>query len=87
LADFAVTGLKPGGSFVLRAEYRTTSKETTPVTQGMKVDRVVKNLTDVSRDGSASAPFRLGDQIFISYRFSSENPQSYVAVEDMIPAV
>jgi uncharacterized protein YfaS (alpha-2-macroglobulin family) len=85
LADFVVNSLKPGGSFVLRAAYRTPSKETTPVTQGMKVDRVVKNLTDVSRDGSASAPFRLGDQIFISYRFSSEKPQSYVAVEDMIP--
>jgi len=86
LADFAVTGLKSGGSFVLRAEYRTAEKQTMPVTQGMKVDRVVKNLTDASRDGSARAPFRLGDQILISYRFSSDKPQNYVAVEDMIPA-
>ena len=86
LADFTVNGLKPGGSFVLRAEYRTPEKLTKPVTQGVKVDRVVRNLTDASRDGSAHAPFRLGDQILISYRFSSEKPQSYVAVEDMIPA-
>ena len=86
LADFGVTGLRPGGSFVLRAEYRTAPKQTSAASQGMKLDRVVKNLTDASRDGSARTPFRLGDQILISYRFSSENPQSYVAVEDMIPA-
>ncbi len=86
LPDFAVSGLKPGGSFVLRAEYRTAAKETAPVAHGMKVERVVKNLTDASRDGSSGAPFRLGDQIFISYRFSSEKPQSYVALEDLIPA-
>ena len=56
LTDFAVNGLKPGGSFVLRAEYRTAEKQTKPVTQGMKVDRVVRNVTDASRDGSALAP-------------------------------
>ena len=86
LADFTVNGLKPGGSFVLKAEYRTAEKQTKPVTQGLKIDRIVKNLTDLSRDGSARAPFRLGDQVLISYRFSSERPQSYLAVEDMIPA-
>jgi uncharacterized protein YfaS (alpha-2-macroglobulin family) len=86
LADFVVTGLKPGGSFVLKAEYRTATKQTAAASQGMKLDRVLKNLTDASRDGSAHAPFRLGDQILISYRFSSEKLQSYVAVEDMIPA-
>jgi alpha-2-macroglobulin len=86
LAGFVVNGLKPGGSFVLRAEYRTAEKQTQSVSQGMKIDRVIKNLTEPSRDGTAGAPFRLGDQILISYRFSSEKPQSYVAVEDMIPA-
>ncbi len=86
LADFTVNGLKPGGSFVLKAEYRTPEKWTKPVTQGLKIDRVVKNLTDASRDGSSHAPFRLGDQVLVSYRFSSEKPQSYVAVEDLIPA-
>ncbi|HEY5706630.1 MAG TPA: alpha-2-macroglobulin family protein [Terrimicrobiaceae bacterium] len=86
LPDFSVTGLKRGGSFVLRAEYRTAEKETAPFTQGMRIERVVKNLTDSARDGSARSPLRLGDQLLISYRFSSEKPQSYVAVEDMIPA-
>ncbi len=86
LADFTVNGLKPGGSFVLKAEFRTAERQTKPVTQGLKIDRIVKNLTNPSRDGGASAPFRLGDQVLISYRFSSERPQSYLALEDMIPA-
>jgi uncharacterized protein YfaS (alpha-2-macroglobulin family) len=86
LASFAVEGLKPGGSFVLKAEYRTPERQTLPVLQGIQIDRVVKNLTEPSRDGTVGAPFRLGDQILISYRFSSERPQSYVALEDMIPA-
>jgi uncharacterized protein YfaS (alpha-2-macroglobulin family) len=86
LDGFGVGGLKPGGSFVLGAEFRTTDRRTPSVTRGIKIDRVVKNLTDPSRDGRSEAPFRLGDQILISYRFSSDKPQSYVAVEDMIPA-
>jgi alpha-2-macroglobulin len=86
LEDFLVMGLRPGGSFVLNAEYRTPAKEATAVAHGIMLDRLVKNLTDPARDGSAGAPFRLGDQILISYRFSADKPQSYVALEDMIPA-
>lgn len=83
LAEFVVKGLKPGGSFVLRAEYRTKETQTPAISQGMKIDRVVKNLTDAARTGSPDAPFKLGDQILISYRFYSDKPQSYVAVEDL----
>ena len=86
LGDFAVNGLKAGGSFVLKAEYRTSERQTVPATQGMKVDRIVKNLTHASRDGSVQAPFMLGDQLLISYRFLSESAQSFVALEDLIPA-
>ncbi len=57
-----------------------------PVSHGMKVERIVKNLTELSRDGSVRAPFVLGDQLLISYRFFSESAQSFVALEDMIPA-
>ena len=70
----------------MKAEYRTPERQTLPVSQGIQIDRVVKNLTEPSRYGTVGAPFRLGDQILISYRFSSERPQSYVALEDMIPA-
>ncbi len=86
LAEFVVRGTKPGGSFVLKAEYRTEETKTAAQSKGMKVERVVKNLTEASRDGSAGAPFKLGDQILISYRFYSDKPQSYVAVEDLQPA-
>lgn len=70
----------------MKAEYRTPERQTFLVSQGIQIDRVVKNLTEASRDGSVGAPFRLGDQILISYRFSCERPQSYMALEDMIPA-
>ncbi len=86
LADFAVTGLQPGGSFVLQAEFRTPHKQVVPVARGMSVDRVTKNLTNASRNGSDRAPFALGDQILITYRISSEKPQSYVVIEDSLPA-
>ena len=86
LADFAVTGLAAGGSFVLQAEYRKPGRESPAVSRGMKVDRITRNLTSASRGGTADAPFQLGDQILISYRISSEKPQSYVVIEDMLPA-
>ena len=57
-----------------------------PVKRGLSIDRVTKNLTNASRDGSDRAPFQLGDQILISYRISSEKPQSYVVIEDSLPA-
>ena len=60
LEPFSVNGLRPGGSFVLKAEYQSTEKETAPVTRGIRMDRVVKNLTAPDRDGSSEAPFRLG---------------------------
>jgi alpha-2-macroglobulin len=86
VADFAIAGLQPGGSFVLRAEYRPPEGDVVPVARGLSIDRVTKNLTEALRDGSDRAPYQLGDQILISYRISSEKPQSYVVIEDPLPA-
>jgi uncharacterized protein YfaS (alpha-2-macroglobulin family) len=89
LAGFVIKGLpepKPVGSFVLSARYRNGEKTTPLESRGMRVERVVKNLTDASRTGSGEAPFKLGDQLLISYRFSSDKPQAFVAVEDLLPA-
>lgn len=89
LADFVVKGLpepKPVGSYVLSARYRSSEKTTALQSQGMRVERVVKNLTDAKRTGVTGAPFKLGDQLLISYRFSSDKPQAFVAVEDLLPA-
>lgn len=86
LADFVVNGLpKPPGSFVLSAAYFSGGRTTMLESSGLRVERVVKNLSDPARTGSAAAPFRLGDSLLISYRFSTENPQSYVALEDLLP--
>jgi uncharacterized protein YfaS (alpha-2-macroglobulin family) len=89
LATFVIKGLpepKPGGSYVLSARYRTGERITPLESKGMRVERVMKNLTEASRTGSKEAPFKLGDQLLISYRFSSEKPQAFVAVEDLLPA-
>jgi uncharacterized protein YfaS (alpha-2-macroglobulin family) len=89
ISDFVVKGLpklKTVGSFVLSAAYRTDKTDTPAVTKGMKVERSIRNLTESKRDGSPSAPFKLGDQLLVSYRFHTDKPQSFVALEDMIPA-
>jgi uncharacterized protein YfaS (alpha-2-macroglobulin family) len=52
----------------------------------MQIERIVKNLTDPTRTGTKDAPFKLGDQVLISFRFHCDKPQSYVAVEDALPA-
>ena len=89
LASFTAGGwpkLKAPGSYVLSAAYRTGETKTPAVNRGFKIERVIKNLTDAARTGSAEAPFQLGDQLLISYRFSCDKPQSYVALEDLLPA-
>ncbi|MEX1119680.1 MAG: alpha-2-macroglobulin family protein [Terrimicrobiaceae bacterium] len=88
LADFAVAGLPAAkeGSSVLTAAYRTPEILTPLVTQGMRLERVIKNLTEPARLGTPEAPLQLGDELLISYRFSSDKPQSFVALEDLLPA-
>jgi len=87
LAEFAVSGLpRAEGSFVLQAAYRTSERLPAAVSQGLTLERVVKNLTDPKRVGTPEAPIKLGDEILISYRFSTDKPQSYVALEDSLPA-
>lgn len=89
LAGFVIRGLpkpQPAGSYVLSAAYRTSERMTVRESQGFRIERVVKNLTDPARVGTADAPFRLGDELAISYRFSSDKAQDFVALEDLLPA-
>lgn len=88
IADFVVKGLpepKPPGSFVLSAAYFDGKRETPLESLGLRVERVIKNLSEPSRNGSPPAPFKLGDQLLISYRFTADKPQSFVALEDLLP--
>ena len=87
-ADLQISGLGSGtkGTFVLNARRQLANNEIQPVQKGMRIDRLVKNVTDPARMGTAEAPFKLGDEILITYRFQSLKPQSFVALEDALPA-
>ncbi len=89
LERFKIDGL-PGASAPLSAlvtaEYRTAKPETDRSDRGLRIERVARDLTDPKRTGDADAPFKLGDQILVTYRVLSRNVQDYVALEDLLPA-
>jgi hypothetical protein len=70
----------------MKAVYATDAVETDRVDRGFRVERVVRDLTDPNRKGDADAPFKLGDQILITYRVNTRKLQNYVALEDALPA-
>lgn len=85
--QLSVTGLnKAALTFLMKAEYSTNDVQTDRVDRGFRVERVVKNLTDPKRSGEASAPFKIGDQLSITYRMQTKKKQNYVALEDTLPA-
>jgi hypothetical protein len=67
------------------AEYRSDSPVTDRNDRGFRVERVVRNLTDKDRAGTAQSPFRLGDQILITYRLISPKLHHYVALDSELP--
>jgi uncharacterized protein YfaS (alpha-2-macroglobulin family) len=85
--DLVIKGLNQGAlTFLMRAEYSTNDLDTDRVDRGFHIERVVKNLTDAKRVGTAEAPFKIGDQLFITYRTNTRKLQNYVALEDTLPA-
>jgi uncharacterized protein YfaS (alpha-2-macroglobulin family) len=85
--QLSISGLnKAALTFLMRAEYSTDEVQTDRVDRGFRVERVVKNLTEPKRTGEANAPFKLGDQILITYRMNTRKKQNYVALEDSLPA-
>lgn len=88
IAEFTIRKLgKTGkGTFVVQASRQLPLKDQQPLTNGMRLSRVIKNLTDPARTGSPEAPLQLGDEILISYRIQSDKSQSYLALEDALPA-
>ena len=79
-------GKSAKGSFVIAARRTLRPDETSPVQNGIRLDRIVKNLTDPTRTGAAESPFRLGDELLISYRFKPTQHLNFVALEDALPA-
>lgn len=86
LAKLAIRGAGRGGAYVLAARRELSPAEQVASGRGLRLDRIVKNLTDPARTGAPEAPFKLGDQILVSFRFHGDQPQSYVALEDPLPA-
>ena len=88
LDSFKISGLPSGTPLhaLLTAEYRTAKPETDRSDRGIRIERLVKDLTDPNRTGEADAPFKLGDQILVTYRIENRNQQYYVALEDLLPA-
>ena len=85
--ELLVKGLnKTALSFLLQAEYSTDQVDTDRVDRGFRVERVVRNLTEPKRTGEINAPFKLGDQILVTYRINTRKKQNYVALEDSLPA-
>jgi uncharacterized protein YfaS (alpha-2-macroglobulin family) len=54
--------------------------------RGLRVERVIKNMTSPARDGSAESPFMLGDEILVTYRLQSDKNHYYIALVDELPA-
>jgi uncharacterized protein YfaS (alpha-2-macroglobulin family) len=73
-------------SYLMRAVYATDSPETERVNRGIGIERTVHDLTDPKRTGNPDAPFKLGDQIIVTYRVNTQKTQNYVALEDLLPA-
>lgn len=71
---------------LMQAVYRSDSPVTGRTDRGLRVERVVRNLTDKSRTGEEGSPFRIGDQILITYRIVSPKLHHFVALEDELPA-
>jgi uncharacterized protein YfaS (alpha-2-macroglobulin family) len=86
LRDLSIHGASKATSYVLAARRSLAPAEQTAVGKGMRLERIVKNLTDPARTGTAEAPFKLGDQVLISFRFHCDTAQSYVAIEAALPA-
>jgi uncharacterized protein YfaS (alpha-2-macroglobulin family) len=73
-------------TFLMQAEYSTNDVDTDRVDRGFRVERVVKNLSDPKRVGTAAAPLKIGDQLLITYRVNTRRLQNYVALEDALPS-
>ncbi|HEY8901331.1 MAG TPA: alpha-2-macroglobulin family protein [Chthoniobacterales bacterium] len=87
LNDFSIRAARTADlTYSLSARRTLAPAEQVAVSQGLRIERIVRNLTDPARTGTAAAPFKLGDQILISFRFHADKAQSYVALEDALPA-
>jgi hypothetical protein len=69
-----------------KAEYRMdTTADDVRMDRGLRLERVVVNRTDAARNGTPEAPFKLGDELEITFRLLSPKLHHYVALEADLP--
>ena len=54
--------------------------------RGFRLERVVTNLTNAKRIGKEEAPYQIGDELLLGYRFHTRKHHHYVALTDELPA-
>ncbi len=76
-----------GLSVLLDAQFRMQSVDDDQrLDRGLRLERVVVNRTEPARTGTAEAPYKLGDELLITFRLLSPKLHHYVAIEGELPA-
>jgi alpha-2-macroglobulin len=84
---FQIAGLNGSTlTYLMQSNYTMPQLDTPRVDRGFRVERVVRNLSANARTGTTAAPFRIGDQLLVTYRIYTAKQQYYVALEDSLPA-
>jgi uncharacterized protein YfaS (alpha-2-macroglobulin family) len=91
LSDFATFGItnlprRTSGAFLLEAAITPETPLTPPANNGIRIERIIKNLTDPTRTGSTDSPIKLGDNLLISFRMSTDKRRAFVALDAPLPA-
>jgi len=73
-------------SYLLRANYTPPASALPPRRPSFALERSWQNMTDPRRTGTADAPWKLGDQVLVTYRLNTDQTHSYIEVEDQLPA-
>jgi uncharacterized protein YfaS (alpha-2-macroglobulin family) len=72
--------------YLVDAKVMRTGENMVREDRGIRIERVVHNLTDSDRLGTKDAPFKLGDEVLINYRMSVKHVQHFTALVDELPA-
>ena len=81
--------LAPGKAdrhYFIRAAVLRAADVASAEDRGFRLERVVTNLTDSSRNGSEESPYQIGDDLLLGYRFHTRKHHHYVALTDELPA-
>ncbi len=87
LASITARATRHPLTWVLSGQFTLPPDAQEQVDRGIRIERVIKNLTSPERTGSLEHPFKIGDQVVITYRLVTDRLQFYIAVEDPLPAI